>query len=203
MKHKRQYPSRRRFLANATTVASAAALPSKAASSHSQNRSAIIESPDSAAAWVEFQQRLAAVLPALKEDEYLIVELKHTNQYVQFAAQGHHGMRVEVVSNAFLADNLQLSATESARLTQMGWHSPTTAPRQSDDEEEAPDGSPNYYIDAAAPVPYDRLAELAVRTLRDVYRVGHPGNLQYVGASFVGQFASIRFPTLGLKEGIK
>ena len=48
-------------------------------------------------AWTGFGRRLVQVLGALEEDEYLIINLKGINRFVQFAGQGAHGMRVETV----------------------------------------------------------------------------------------------------------
>jgi hypothetical protein len=59
-------------------------------------------------AWTDFGWRLMQVLGALEEDEYLIVGLKGTNRFVQFAGQGAHGMRVETVSNYYLPENERL-----------------------------------------------------------------------------------------------
>ena len=64
--------------------------------------------------------------------------------------------------------------------------------------EEPADGSPNYYIDAAPPVPYARLAALAITALRQVYRVRHPGELTY--KAFTEGKTSIRFPLLKLQR---
>jgi hypothetical protein len=158
------------------------------------------ESPVSAAAWEEFQRHLTEVLPDLSEDEYLIITRKQTNQFVQFAAQGRHGMRAETVGNAYLEPATQLTAASVASLVTMGWRAPTLKPKRTSQEEEPPDGSPNFFLDAATPVPYGHLAALAVKALREVYRVGHPGQLEYTGASSVDDWVSIRFPSLGIKR---
>ncbi len=76
----------------------------------------------------------------------------------------------------------------------LGWNAPTNLPEKSDPEGRTLDGSPNFFIDVASPVPYEAIASLAVATLRFVFRVGHPGELTY--HSFGNQADSIRFPTL-------
>ena len=49
--------------------------------------------------WPPFAKTLASVLAKLEEDQFLIVPVKQSNQYVQFAAQGSFGMRTETTSN--------------------------------------------------------------------------------------------------------
>jgi type III secretion system-like peptide-binding chaperone len=193
--------NRRHFLRNAATAAGAVALGAPAAAVPVDEELRIAESPASAAAWEEFQRQLALVLPDLSEDEYLVLTCKRTNQFVQFMAQGGHGMRAEAVGNEFLDSAAQLSNESVARLVAMGWHAPTYALKvKPATEEEPPDGSPNFYLDAGAPVPYGDLAALAVKTLREIYRVGHPGQLEYAAISLGDEGLSIRFPSLGLRR---
>ena len=51
-------------------------------------------------AWPPFAQKLAATLEKLQEDQYLILSVKRSNRYVQFAVQGSFGIRVETTSNS-------------------------------------------------------------------------------------------------------
>jgi T3SS (YopN, CesT) and YbjN peptide-binding chaperone 3 len=192
--------NRRNFLRNAATAAGAVALGAPTAAGDSSESPRLPETPLSVAAWEEFQQHLAEVLPDLSEDEYLVITRKQTNQFVQFAAQGRHGMRAETVGNAYLERDAQLSADSVASLVTMGWHAPTLKPTRTSQEEDPPDGSPNFFVDAATPVPHGHLAALAVKALREVYRVGHPGQLEYIAASSVDEWVSIRFPSLGIKR---
>jgi len=128
-------------------------------------------------AWEDFERDLAAALEMLAEDEYLAVERKRTNLYVQFSAQGAFGMRAEAVSNTFLSGADTLSAVACEHLIEIGWNAPTYVPE--DGVPEPADGSCNFYIDAANPVPWAYVAGLAVRTLREVHSARHPGDLQY------------------------
>jgi hypothetical protein len=64
-----------------------------------------------------------------------------------------------------------------------------------------PDGSSNYFLDLARPVPYDLLAGLAVITFKEVFGVAHPGELEY--NAFSTDRMSVRFPHLGLKRRAK
>ena len=51
----------------------------------------VTESPASSAAWEELQRQMTLVLPDLEEDDFLVITLKQSNHFVQFAAQGSHG----------------------------------------------------------------------------------------------------------------
>ncbi len=108
----------------------------------------------------------------------MILCLKGTNRFVQFAAQGSHGMRMEATSNAFLKRKQKLSTEQIAQMTAAGWLEPTGAPDEATPELD-PDGSPNFYKEFPRPVRFKRLAALAVQTLRDIMGVPHPGFLQY------------------------
>ena len=51
--------------------------------------------------WVAFEHALARAVSDLDEDEFLVIERKNTNYFVQFAAQGSSGLRVEASANAY------------------------------------------------------------------------------------------------------
>lgn len=190
--------NRRHFIRNAATAAGAVALPGTALAGQTLEAHRLQETPASAAAWKEFQQHLAEALSDLAEDEYLVIDDKRTHRFVQFMAQGRHGVRAEAVSNAFLTPAAHLSKDTTAALLSMGWHAPTY--EMSDVDVEPADGSPNFFLDVAAPVPHGELVALAVATLRDHYGVRHPGELQYMGKSTSDDSVSIRFPSLRLKR---
>ncbi|PIW09503.1 MAG: hypothetical protein COW39_04670, partial [Comamonadaceae bacterium CG17_big_fil_post_rev_8_21_14_2_50_60_13] len=96
-------------------------------------------------AWPPFEQKLAAVLARLEEDQYLVISVKGTNRYVQFAGQGSFGMRVETTSNNYLSKPDQLDAEQVAALQQADWNDPTSDPDASAPEND-PDGSPNFFV---------------------------------------------------------
>lgn len=154
-----------------------------------------LQAPSTEQEWRNLARRLALVIADLEEDEYLIVTEKKRIVYVQFAAQGFFGMRVEAVSPSFFELDVRFSKKEKKRLLAMGWRNPTYVWEPGMNE--PPDGSCNYYMDVVSPS-YAALAELAVRTLREVYRTRHPSSLQY--KAFGEEGHSIRFPTLGLKR---
>lgn len=130
--------------------------------------------------WAAFRRRLADHVAAMADDDILIVEaesvaadpdiddLGGTEPYVQFLGYGNGLVRAEVSSNAWLRPGRQLDAASVDALLASGW----TAP---DDE----DGG-NFTADAHTG-DADRLAEMAVGALRDVFGVPHPTFLQADG----------------------
>lgn len=148
-------------------------------------------------AWPPFAQKLAAALEKLEEDQFLILSVKRSNRFIQFAAQGSFGMRVETTSNSYLAKPEQLNERQIATLIDAGWHDPTGTPSESTPEDD-PDGSPNFFVEFPAPVSFEAVANLTVRTLAEILRVPYPGALQYEAFDEGGE--AIALPELGLKQ---
>ena len=146
--------------------------------------------------WDRVADNLAVCLADLSEDEFLTLSSKCANYFVQFAAQGQFGMRIEATSNVYVAPpEAVLSADAYSSMAELGWKSPTGVPGS---EPRDPDGSPNFFLDLALPVNFRRVADMSVKTLRQVYRISHPGQLQY--KSFDSSGIEIRFPNLRLKR---
>jgi hypothetical protein len=143
--------------------------------------------------WRPFANRLAAALAALEEDQNLVVAVTHRQRFVQFAGSGASGLRAESVSNGYLAEADLLKCDQIAALTAAGWRSPTHAPDASKAEKDRA-GSPNFFADFDAPVPLDEVADLAVRTLTQVFGVSHPDQLEY--DAFDTKGGQISFPGL-------
>ena len=143
--------------------------------------------------WQPFTDRLAAALATLSENQNLIFAVEHRQRFVQFAGSGTSGLRAEAVSNAYLAESDQLTGDQVAALTAAGWRSPTHAPDASKAEKD-PAGSPNFFADFDAPVPFDEVADLAVRALTQVFEVSHPDQLEYDAFDTMGD--QISFPGL-------
>ena len=139
------------------------------------------------------------MLATLAEDQFLIISVKGSNRFVQFAAQGSFGMRAETTSNSYLSESEQLDAGQIAALTQCGWSAPTGGPKASTPKLD-PDGSPNFFIEFPDPVPFGEVAKLAVQTLAEVLRVPHPGFLQYEAGKVYG--TPFELPALGLKRAV-
>lgn len=92
-------------------------------------------------AWPPFQRKLAAVLGQLEEDQFLVLSVKRSSgRYVQFAAQGSFGMRMETASNSYLDKPERLDELQMSTLIDAGWHAPTRDPVDSTPEND-PDGS--------------------------------------------------------------
>ena len=145
-------------------------------------------------AWSRFAFELAHALRGLDEDEWLVLNLKRRNRFVQIVNQGGAGYRAEAVSDFYLADGDRLSEHDRGALLELGWGAPTNLPDQFGHR---PDGSPNYFVDLAHPVPFHELALLAVNTLLHVHGAEHPSALEYSTGSH--DHASIRFPNLGIR----
>lgn len=154
--------------------------------------------PPAKVAWRHFAGRLSEAIGALEEDEYLIVLVKRSNHFVQFAAQGACGMRAEAVSNYYLPEPDSLSEAQHAALLALGWRAPTNLPEGLAASWHRPDGSSNYFLDLAPPVNHAALALLAVATFVQVLDAAHPGELEYQAFSEDG--ASIRFPSLAIRR---
>lgn len=144
-----------------------------------------------AEAWAQFAGELSRTLSDLNEDEFLIIETKKHGYYIQLAGQGGFGLRMESVSDAYLDDDRKLSEQGCAKLLELGWSAPTNTPDNLNPEG---DGSPNYFLDIDAPVPYSSVASLAVNTLRGVFGATHPGKLRY--RAFAKRGDDVRFPSL-------
>lgn len=142
--------------------------------------------------WADFAERLAFVVERLEEDHFLAIVVKGSNRFVQFAGQGAHGLRVEATGNAFLGDHEKLSVPQIIQMLDLGWESPTGSPDQATPMED-PAGSPNFFVDFAAGVPCELVAELAVRTLREVFGAASPIFLEYSAMDSDGDACDVAY----------
>jgi len=147
------------------------------------------------AEWDQFAAELSRALSSLQKGQFLILETKADQYYVQFAGGGSLGMRTESVSNGYLNEERRLSDKACMKLLDLGWKHPTIIPDSINDVRGYKGhGSPNYFLNLDVPVPYRSVANLAVNTLRQVFRATHPRQLQY--SAFAKQGGSIEFPRL-------
>lgn len=158
-------------------------------------RGKVQSQPRSEAVWRRFESALAEALANLGEDGSLVISHTASNASVRFAG-GTNAMRAEAVSNTSLPDDAQLLPSACDGLLKLGWNPPTYIPVKG--LAQPADGSSNFYIDAATPVPHAQLAGIAVASLRGAYRVRHPGELEY--AAYGHHAATIRLP--GLKNSV-
>lgn len=147
--------------------------------------------------WPLFEDRLAGVLATLREDQFLILPVKQSARFIQFAGQGAFGMRAELSSNAYLPAADRLSEVQIRKLIDHGWTAPTASPAVSTPERD-PDGSPNFFIEFSCPVVAERIAAHAVRALIDVLGLPHPGFLEYLAFDTDGN--ALVFSALGIKH---
>jgi hypothetical protein len=147
--------------------------------------------------WDQFAVELGRALRNLHRDQFLIIEKKRDPYYVQFAGGGTLGMCAEAVSNGYLDIKRKLSDQACRRLLQLGWNAPTVIPDPIHDARGYKGyGVPNYFVDVEVPVPSRSLANLAVKTLREVFEARRPAELQYI--AFAKRGGKIGFPTLGI-----
>lgn len=127
-------------------------------------------------AWREFRQRLADHVAAMGSDGSIIVEMPQVledgaSPYCQVGV-GDGDLRVEAVSNVYLAGECRLDETQEVSLERMGFRRPET-----DDWEE---GETNFWADMEQREA-DRAAVMVVDALREVYGVLHPVYLDAQG----------------------
>jgi hypothetical protein len=144
--------------------------------------------------WRQLTQDLGRALGDLKDGQYLIVSIRGTNRFVQFAGEEAHGMLAEAVSNHYLPRGERLDDAAHHRLLQLGWWAPTHEPEESGPR--AWGGSPNYFLRMERPVDHGMLASLAVGALVSVYGAKDLRQLEYKAFSRCG--AKVGFPFLGL-----
>ena len=119
-----------------------------------------------AQAWSEFQTRLSDVVSVIDDSADLVIgtETEATENggpFVSFSSPARDTIRSEAASNAVLGEVFQLVGSELAAMEKAGWNPPST------------DRSANFWVELPQEES-DRLAELAVIALRDVYGVPHP-----------------------------
>lgn len=136
------------------------------------------------AAWRELRSQLADHLATMGEASHLVLtvdvgavdeRLAGAPPYVQFLAFGGLWMRAEAVSDHYLDERWTLGAPGAARLRGLGWRPPTH-----DAWEEADEGSANWFLDREQTY-VDEVADVAVRSLREVYGCAHPAFLSIEG----------------------
>lgn len=141
--------------------------------------------------WEVLTTRLADTLGCLEAGHFLILEGQgDPGYYVQFAAGGAEGMRVEAVSNRFLDGWQRLDRTAVARLRRLGWRPPT----------DIGEGPVNWWRTYDAPVPATEVAGLATTTLTKAFDLPRVDQLHYRAFSRDG--GVILLPGLGLDHAV-
>ena len=120
-------------------------------------------------AWREFRQRLADHVAGMGEDDSIVVEVPPQQEtgaapYCQVAG-GEAMVRVEAVSNVYLAAGSELDEEQERALEGIGFRRP--------EAEDWSEGETNFWLDLELREA-DRAAVMVVRALREVYGVLHP-----------------------------
>ena len=128
------------------------------------------------AAWREFRQRLADHVAGMGEDDSIVVEVPQQQEtgaapYCQVAG-GDAMVRVEAVSNVYLAAGSELDEEQERALEGIGFQRP--------EAEDWAEGETNFWLDLELREA-DRAAVMVVRALREVYSVLHPVYLDAEG----------------------
>jgi hypothetical protein len=129
-----------------------------------------------AQAWTEFQSRLSEVISMIDDSADLTIgtesESNDPAPFVRLSSPRRDVIRCEAASNAVLGDDFQLSSELSARMERLGWQAPVLDGEHTP-AAEAPQSTANFWVELAQ-VESDRISELVVSALRDVYGVQHP-----------------------------
>lgn len=150
--------------------------------------------------WYEFAHNLVGVLRLFENEQYLVISKKQGNRYVQFVKRPRRKrdvpeIRLEVVSNAFLAESERLPQNHIEMLFDLGFDSPT----HGRGDLPVANGSPNYHRDFQEPFDAALIARVASVALRDVLKVVRPALLEYRSFQEPGGF-DVTLPTLGIDK---
>ena len=121
-----------------------------------------------AAAWAEFQARLSEVVSMIDESADLTIGTgsigDEETPFLRLSSPRPQLVRGEAASNAVLGEDYQLDPDQLAAMERLGWQPP------------AVDGdhpTAHFWVECDQDEA-DRISELAVGALRDVYGVQHP-----------------------------
>lgn len=123
-------------------------------------------------AWVAFADRLSEVLAVMDDSGDLVIGMLHADDegsspFVRFSCDAERMLTAEAASNAELTEPYQLGVESLNLMSALGWNDPNVS---------AEHPTSCFWVrfdqeDSAS------VADLAVRTLRDVYGVQHPAFL--------------------------
>lgn len=131
-----------------------------------------------AQSWQKFGRDLMCLLTALKEQYAIVCQAVGRPYFVQFVDQGQGGLRAEAVSNNFLVGETRLDNRQTIAMLRLGWQTPT-GNLESSTPHRDPEGSPNFFMQLPPPIDYPKLARLAIRTLRDVYKIASAADMRF------------------------
>jgi hypothetical protein len=116
--------------------------------------------------WGGFEKQLGQTLGlwASKEGRYIVIGARVPTRYIQFASIGNGGVKGEATSNYYLKRGERLTVAACRRLMRLGWKGPRK--------------KGNFWNRWRSPVSLGELGSLAVRTLRDVFKMNSPRALE-------------------------
>jgi hypothetical protein len=129
-----------------------------------------------AQAWAEFQSRLSEVISMIDDSADLTIGTESESHgpppFVRLSSPRRDVIRCEAASNAVLGDEFQLSAELLTEMERLGWQPPTVGGEHLP-AAEATQPTANLWVELPQ-TESDRISELTVSALRDVYGVQHP-----------------------------
>jgi hypothetical protein len=129
-----------------------------------------------AQAWAEFQSRLSEVISMIDDSADLTIGTESESDgpppFVRLSSPRRDVIRCEAASNAVLGDDFQLSSELLTEMERLGWQ-PPTACGETSSAAEVIQPTANFWIELPQ-VESDRISELTVSALRDIYGVQHP-----------------------------
>lgn len=129
-----------------------------------------------AQAWAEFQSRLSEVISMIDDTADLTIGTESGGNgpppYVRLSSPRPGMIRCEAASNAVLGGDFQLSTELLTAMERLGWQMPTIGGEQASTTQSA-EPIANFWIELPQ-LESDRISELAVFALRDIYGVQHP-----------------------------
>jgi hypothetical protein len=134
-----------------------------------------------AQAWAEFQGRLSEVISLIDDTADLTIRTTSGGNgpppFLTLSSPRTAMIRCEAASNAVLGADFQLSAEQLTAMEQLGWQPPAVGGEVGSTEEGPTAASTqptaNFWVEFPQ-AESDRMSELAVSALRDVYGVQHP-----------------------------
>ena len=129
-----------------------------------------------AQAWAEFQSRLSEVISMIDDSADLTIGTESESDgpppFVRLSSPRRDVIRCEAASNAVLGDDFQLSSELLTEMERLGWQ-PPTACGETSSAAEVIQPTANFWIELPQ-FESDRISELTVSALRDIYGVQHP-----------------------------
>jgi type III secretion system-like peptide-binding chaperone len=129
-----------------------------------------------AQAWAEFQNRLSDVISIIDDSADLTIGTESEGDgpppFVRLSSPRRDVIRCEAASNAVLGEDFQLSPELLVRMEELGWEPPTVGGEHSSAADVSQQKA-NFWVELPQ-LESDRISELAVSALRDVYGVQHP-----------------------------